>query len=123
MDKSWLYRSETLPSVEVDVVGVCAEDEHLWQTYSMTAYWSPGDRLRADADKVVFRFATVAHLADFSRTTRSGAGGAAARYHPFHSRRSARRLFRSSGDVDPQGGFFRFARPRPTWKWSFVPFK
>ncbi|MFH0879675.1 MAG: hypothetical protein V2A34_08180 [Lentisphaerota bacterium] len=56
MDKAWLYRSETLPSVEVDIIGVSAEEEHLWETYSMTAYWSPGDRLRSDAHKIVMRF-------------------------------------------------------------------
>jgi hypothetical protein len=56
LDKSWLYRSETLPSIEVDIVGVGESENHLWETYSMTDYWSPGDRLRAEADKVVLKF-------------------------------------------------------------------
>lgn len=56
LDKSWLYRVETLPSIEVNLVGVGAAETHLWETYSMTKYWRPGDRLRAETDKAVLQF-------------------------------------------------------------------
>lgn len=44
-----------LPAVEVDVVAVNAADLPTWQQKSMTEYFSPGDPLRASADKYVFR--------------------------------------------------------------------
>jgi hypothetical protein len=56
LDKTWLYRAETLPSVEVDIVGVRESERHLWETYSMTRYWQPDDRLRAQGDKITLRF-------------------------------------------------------------------
>jgi len=51
LDKSWYYAVDTLPSIEVDIVGVGANDVDLWKRYSMTRYWSPRDRLRTDAEK------------------------------------------------------------------------
>lgn len=56
LDKTWLYRAETLPSVEVDVVGVQASELHLWETYSMTRYWQPNDQLRTQGNKVTLQF-------------------------------------------------------------------
>lgn len=44
-----------LPAVEVDVVAVNNADLPTWQQKSMTEYFSPGDPLRASADKYVFR--------------------------------------------------------------------
>lgn len=44
-----------LPAVEVDVVAVNNADLPTWEQKSMTEYFSPGDTLRAAADKYVFR--------------------------------------------------------------------
>lgn len=44
-----------LPAVEVDVVAVNNADLPTWEQKSMTDYFSPGDPLRASADKYVFR--------------------------------------------------------------------
>ncbi len=56
LDKSWFYKGDVLPSIEVDLVGVSEQEKHLWETYSMTDYWNPGNRLRTEAVKHVLRF-------------------------------------------------------------------
>lgn len=44
-------------SLQVDVIGVNSFELPKWQTYSVSRYWTPGDPLRRDAEKVTFRFA------------------------------------------------------------------
>ncbi len=56
MDRAWQYQTDFLPSIEVHVIGVSDKDFHLWNTYAMSKYWQPGDRLREGSDKYVMRF-------------------------------------------------------------------
>ena len=56
LDKGWSYKSGFLPSIEVHLVGVDARELGTWETYSMSSYWSPGDRLRESAEKYVMKF-------------------------------------------------------------------
>jgi len=46
----------SIPSIEVNLVGVNETELPQWQGYSVTKYWSPGDKLRAGADKYEMRF-------------------------------------------------------------------
>ncbi len=43
-------------TIAVDLVGVNATDYQRWRNYSMTAYFSAGDLLRAGADKITLNF-------------------------------------------------------------------
>jgi hypothetical protein len=61
-----------LPAVEVDVVAINNADLPTWEQKSMTEYFSPGDPLRASADKYVFRLGED-HKSD--TLTKDGAAG------------------------------------------------
>jgi hypothetical protein len=45
-----------IPTIQVDIVGVNKGELPQWKAYSMGRYWSPGDSLRAGADKYEIRF-------------------------------------------------------------------
>ena len=46
-----------IPTVEVNLVGINKSEMPQWKAYSMSEYWSPGNKLRAGAEKYVVRFA------------------------------------------------------------------
>jgi hypothetical protein len=56
LDESFRAEGATVPSIEVDLIGVNAVEYPRWENYSMSQYWSPADQLRRDADKYVMRF-------------------------------------------------------------------
>ena len=41
----------TIPSVEVNLIGVNISEQPVWNSYSMTKYWTPDDPLRTTAVK------------------------------------------------------------------------
>ena len=45
------------PTVEVNLVGINKSELPQWKAYSMSEYWSPGNKLRTGAEKHVVRFA------------------------------------------------------------------
>ena len=47
----------SIPTVEVNLVGVNKSELPQWKAYSMAEYWAPGNKLRAGAEKYVVRFA------------------------------------------------------------------
>jgi hypothetical protein len=61
-----------LPAVEVDVVAVNSADLPTWEQKSMTDYFSPGDPLRASADKYVFRLGEDHHSETLSKDSPAG---------------------------------------------------
>ncbi len=58
LDKELAKDPASVPTIEIDLVGVNESELPQWKGYSMSAYWSPGDKLRlgAGADKHEFRF-------------------------------------------------------------------
>lgn len=47
----------SMDSIQVDIVGVNEAEYERWATYSMDAYWAPGNAFRNNAaDRVVLRF-------------------------------------------------------------------
>lgn len=55
--KSWEKAyGPILPSLEVDLVGINNSEKGNWENYSVNKYFSPGDSLRSDADRVTLTF-------------------------------------------------------------------
>jgi hypothetical protein len=68
LDKEFARDPASVPTIEVDLVGVNESELPQWKGYAMSAYWSPGDKLRAGADKHEFRFSqTTASVQTLSR--------------------------------------------------------
>ena len=50
--KAWnftIVKTNTPASIEVDLIGITAEEKPEWEGYSIDKYWTPGDQKRADA--------------------------------------------------------------------------
>jgi hypothetical protein len=56
LDEALTRSAASIPTMQVDLVGVNKSELAQWRGYSMAAYWSPGDKLRDGADKYELRF-------------------------------------------------------------------
>ena len=56
LDGELVKNPGSIPSIQVNLVGVNQSELPQWKGYSMAKYWSPGDKLRAGADKHEMRF-------------------------------------------------------------------
>jgi len=56
-NQSWVRAyGQTLPSLEVDLVGINKSEHATWENYPVGKYFSPNDALRRDADRVTLTF-------------------------------------------------------------------
>ncbi|MHC5053142.1 MAG: hypothetical protein ACYTKD_00315 [Planctomycetota bacterium] len=56
LDKDLVADPARIPSIQVNLVGVNTSELPQWKGYAVSEYWSPGDKLRASADKYEMRF-------------------------------------------------------------------
>ncbi len=56
LGKDLIADPASIPSIQVDLVGVNASELPQWKGYALREYWSPGNKLRASADKYEMRF-------------------------------------------------------------------
>ncbi len=56
-ESSWRPQGQgTIPSLEVDLVGVNDSEKSAWDQHPISKYFSPNDRLRSDADRYTMTF-------------------------------------------------------------------
>jgi len=56
-EQSWIRAfGDTIPSLEVDLVGVNESEKPTWESYPVSSYFSPNDPVRRDADRKTFTF-------------------------------------------------------------------
>ncbi len=56
LDAEQIKETGTIPTVEVNIIGVNEAELPQWQSYSVDQYWAADDKLRKGADKVVLKF-------------------------------------------------------------------
>jgi hypothetical protein len=68
LDETLTRNPASVPTIEVDLVGVSESEMPQWKGYAMSAYWSPGDKLRTGGARHELRFSqTTASRRTLSR--------------------------------------------------------
>lgn len=62
LDVEQIKETGTVPTVEVNLVGINDSELPQWQGYSVDQYWAADDRLRRGADKFVLRFGETTNI-------------------------------------------------------------
>jgi len=56
IDKKHVEAIGTIPTIEVNLVGINESEYPQWESYSVDQYWSADDKMRKGADRFVFEF-------------------------------------------------------------------
>lgn len=62
LDSKEIESTGTVPTIEVNLVGVNEAELPQWRDYSMDSFWSADDNLRGGADKFVMKFSETTAL-------------------------------------------------------------
>jgi hypothetical protein len=62
LDTKEIAETGTVPTIEVNLVGVNEAEYPQWQGYSIDQYWSAEDKLRKGADRYIMRFSETQQI-------------------------------------------------------------
>jgi hypothetical protein len=62
LDVEQIKETGTVPTVEVNLIGINDSELPQWQGYSIDQYWTADDKLRRGADKVVLKFGETSRI-------------------------------------------------------------
>ena len=62
LDVEQIKESGTVPTVEVNIIGINDAELPQWQGYSIDQYWTAEDKLRRGADKVIMKFGETSKI-------------------------------------------------------------